>query len=485
MKVAKIIGLIMLGAVGAIGVETGFAEELQREEPVGPSSARPIIIKVPGSYLGLEEAVRIGLANHPLIERSRNTSLVAQAVTKRIRGELYPWLEASIVGTAGSLRIVTTDGKVIHDRGGHGFDPGGAIPKHNQNMVTAGLLLNQLITDFGNTAHRILANEAEEASTEKEILTHKALVIFNVQKAYLNCLMQQELVTVAKETLDRRKAILSQVGALYRQEIEPKLDLDLIEVELANAEMALIQARNELAKRFAALNNTMGIKGAERYELEKLPIEVTPPQEVEILLSKGMDDRPELLGARDRIKAKQELIKASKARNFGSITAISVLAATQYGDVHDGGIPPDGYSPFWGVGATVRFPIFTGFRIQNRIEEAGHRKEEAEHELGNLVNEVGLQIIRARLAQGTNAEQIPLQQDLVSFSKEALDLAQERYRLGLGSIIEVVQSTTALFQAQARLVEARYLYKISELSVLYATGQGFRPYVSEPVGKEG
>ena len=151
------------------------------------------------SFVGLEEAVRTGLDRHPLIQQARYSALGATAVTKQTRGEQYPWLEASVAGSSGAMRIVTADGKTIHDRGGHGFDPGGALPHHNQNMLTGGLLLNQLITDFGQTAHRILASEARASAAQKDILTNKALVILNIHKAHLSCKMQQRMVEMKKQ----------------------------------------------------------------------------------------------------------------------------------------------------------------------------------------------------------------------------------------------------------------------------------------------
>jgi outer membrane protein TolC len=439
-------------------------------------SGAPLIAKPSGEVLRLQEAIRIGLESHPSIARSSYAALSAKAVTKQTRGERYPWLEASIAGTAGSLRIVTTDGKTVHDRGGHGFDPGGALAKHNQNMLTGGLLLNQLITDFGYTAHRIVANEANEAASEKEILTSKAFVILEVQKAYLDCLLKKNLVTIAAETVKQRQAVRDQVQALYNHQLKSKVDLDLMLVEVANAELSLIRAQNDLKRSFAELNNAMGIDGPDRYELEVIPIEVTPSQGVETLVALGLTDRPELLGNRDRLVARQELLKAVKALNFGSLSAVGSIGVTKYGDVHDSGIPSDGVAPFWGVGATMKLPLFTGFRIQNQIKEAGHRKGETEEELQNLENEIALQIIRAYLTRTTNAEQIALEQERVVFAKEALLLAQERYRLGLSPIVEVVRATAALFESESRLAEARYIYKTSESVVAYATGQEYKRF---------
>jgi outer membrane protein len=343
-------------------------------------------------------------------------------------------------------------------------------------MLTGGLILNQLITDFGYTAHRILANEANEAASEKDVLTNKALVILMVQKAYLNCLLQQNLVEIATATLTRRKAVRDQVQTLYRHQLKPKVDLDLVLVEVSNAELLLIRAQNDLKQAFAGLHNAMGIQGSDSYELEKIPIAITSIQDPERLVTIGLRDRPELLVGHDRIVASEELLKAVKALNFGSLTAVGVIGVTKYWDVHDSGIHDNQVAPLWGIGATAKLPLFTGFRIANQIKEADHRRGEAEHELQNVANEVVLQIIRAYLTQTTNAEQIALERERVTFANEALNLAQERYRLGLGPIIEVVRATTAVLEAESRFLEAQYLYKTSEAAIAYATGQDYKRF---------
>ncbi len=458
-----------------VHLDISLAQPNSPPNPNGPATTRPMST-ADGSILKLDEAIRIGIAQHPLIERSRASSMIARALTKQTQGELYPWLEASVAESSGSLRIVTSDGKIVHDRGGHGFDPGGALAKHNQNMLTGGLILNQLITDFGYTAHRILANEANEAASQKEILTNKAFVILAVQKAYLDCLLQQNLVDIAAETIKRRKAVRDQVQALYKNQLKSKVDLDLILVEVSNAELVLIRAQNDLKQAFASLNNAMGIQGVNHYELEKIPIKITPATAPESLVEVGLKDRPELLGSQDRLVATDELLKAAHALNFGSLSAVGTIGATKYWDVHDSGIHDNQVAPLWGAGATAKFPLFTGFRIQNQIKEAGHHKGEAEQELQNLANEVVLQIVRAYLTQTTNAEQITLERERVVFAKEALTLAQDRYRLGLSPIIEVVRATTALFESESRLAEALYIYKTSEAVVAYATGQDYQRF---------
>ncbi|HZH50229.1 MAG TPA: TolC family protein, partial [Nitrospira sp.] len=221
----------------------GESPQTPRAEPQNPRA---------GSLLTLDRAIQIALNTHPLIERAQYGQMLARAITKQTKGERYPWLEASIAGSSGSLRIVSADGRTVHDQGAHGFDPGGALAKHNQNMLTGGLILNQLISDFGYTAHRILANELNEDASDKQLSTHKAQVILNVQRAYFTTLLHQRQVELAASTLQARQAFRDRVSTLYRNQLKSKVDLDLLQVDVSNAEFTLLGRRNDVKQQFAA-----------------------------------------------------------------------------------------------------------------------------------------------------------------------------------------------------------------------------------------
>jgi outer membrane protein len=224
------------------------------------------------------------------------------------------------------------------------------------------------------------------------------------------------------------------------------------------------------------LNNAMGIQGPDRYELQAIAIATSSPPDIDTLVTDGLQDRPELLGARDKIQASEELLNAVKALHFGSVSAVGSLGVTKFWDAHDNGIRNNEVAPFWGIGATARLPLFTGFKIHNQIAEAGHARGEAEYERQDLANEVILQIMRAYLTQTTNAQQIALEQERVSYALEALGLAQERYRIGLSPILDVIRATAVAFEAESRLAEAQYIYKTSEVVLAYATGQDYKRY---------
>src|SRR6185295_5734111 len=110
------------------------------------------------------------------------------------------------------------------------------------------------------------------------------------------------------------------------------------------------------------------------------------------------------------------------------------------------------------------------------IEEASHHKGDAEQELRLIGNEIVPQAIRAYLSQTAAAEQIRLEEQRVTFARDAYKLARERYRLGLASILDLATATAALFEAQSLLAEAQYVYKSSEAVVAYAVGKDYQKY---------
>ena len=58
----------------------------------------------------------------------------------------------------------------------------------------------------------------------------------------------------------------------------------------------------------------------------------------------------------------------------------------------------------------------------------------------------------------------------VKTARESLHFAKQRYKLGLGTVVEVTQSEVAVTTAQTRLAEAQYDYKIAEVTLAYSAG---------------
>lgn len=461
---------LLLGCLIAWGdwAGDGAAGAAQRSAPAdpGPPPLPAAVPKAKGAFLGYKTAIEIGLEQHPLLRKAKETALAAEAFTEQTLGKYYPQIDAYALQTGGTIRPLS------------GFNIAGAQNKPTSYVESGGLRADQLIYDFGQTAHKLLAERSGQEAAEKDVLTNKALVILTVQQAYIHCLRQKRLVEITEETVRERGMLRDQMAVLFKRQLKSKLDLDLISVELRDAEVQLLQAQNELRAAFAALNNAMGVRGPEQYTLEEVP--ASPPSaSLESLIQVALAERPELLGSRDRIRQADERLRAARALALPTISAMGMSGVIHFSDAPLNQYPGSHSGQtnlWWGAGATLSVPLFTGFLIENRVAEARQQHYQAEKQRLDLSNTVSLEVTDSYLAMRTAAQQVKVEEKEVESARSALTLAKERYRLGLASVVDVTTATTALLLAEVRLAEAQYAYKTGDVALAFATGHGYQQF---------
>lgn len=412
-----------------------------------------------GSFLGLRQAVEFALHKHPVVQEGSANLKAATARTEQTRSLYLPQIYANANSAAGSGRINPR------------FLIGGGLLQPNLSSYTAGVLANQRIYDFGYTKDLVESSHLSEQALGQDMTARQAFTVLNVERAYLSSLKRRRIVQIAEETVRERGAIKSQIEALYRQQLKSKLDLDLVQVELTNAESLLIRARNDLKASFADLNRAMGLAGREDYVLEDLSVSPRPQRTLESLIADSLS-HPELQRAKGFTASAQARVQAMKKQYLPTVSAIA--SAGEYDtfdsnrDVKTGG--------WWSAGAMVSMPLFTGFLIENQVREARAQQDAAAAGSMNIEQALTQQVTNAYLDTVTFIQQIKLAQEQVKTAQEALQLSRQRYKLGLGSIVEVTQSEVALTAAQTKLAEAQYDYKIAEATLAYAAGRAMDSY---------
>lgn len=406
-----------------------------------------------GRFLGIQQAIETGLQNHPIVQEANAGLAASSARTDQTKSLYYPQVFANADGSAGSGRINPR------------FLIGGGLLQPNLSNYTAGLLASQRIYDFGYTKNLVESSQYGERAQEQDVSARRALVIVSVQRSYLNSLKRLRLVRIAEETVRERGIITGQIETLYRQQLKSKLDLDLVKVELVNAESLLVRSRNDLKSSFADLNRTMGIAGSEDYTLEDVTTDVKIPRGLSELISDSLS-HPELKRAKEQTAAAEAKKRAMKSQYLPTVSAI---ASGGYYDTFD---PNRNVSTggWWAAGGMVSMPLFTGGLIENQVKEAAAQEAAAQAQSSNIEQALTQQVTNAYLDTVTFTQQIKLAEELVKTAEEALSLAKQRYKLGLGNIVEVTQSEVGLTTAQTKLAEAQYDYKIAEVTLAYAAG---------------
>lgn len=230
--------------------------------PTAGTAQAPSASSSSGSFLGLGQAIDRALHHHPSIQEASAYLKAFEARTEQTRSMYYPQVYANANTVAGAGRTNPR------------FLIGGALLQENQTTFAGGVIANQRIYDFGYTGHLVDSAQLAERAQGHDVNARHALVIVQVQRAYLTSLKRRRLVQIAEETVRERGLIAGQIETLYRQQLKSKLDYDLARLEQVNAESFLIRSRNDLKGSFADLNRAMGIAGQEEYVLEDLLIEV-------------------------------------------------------------------------------------------------------------------------------------------------------------------------------------------------------------------
>jgi len=122
------------------------------------------------------------------------------------------------------------------------------------------------------------------------------------------------------------------------------------------------------------------------------------------------------------------------------------------------------------VGLNVTIPIFNGGLFKARQAEAELKAKAANQNVSDLENRVTRDVRVAYLNAATALDRLSLTRELLQQAELAQDLAQSRYDLGLGSIVELSQAQLNVTSAQIANATALYDYQTQRVIVDYQIG---------------
>jgi outer membrane protein len=399
--------------------------------------------------LTLAEAEQLALGTHPAIQSSRFSAEAAQQVITETRAGTLPTIFGSVTG-AGALngsRLAAgaLNNPIIYDR------------------LASGVTVSQLVTDFGRTKNLIETSKlhAQAANQNSEIT--KAQIILGVQRTYFTVERAQAVLTVARQTVTARQLVADQVKALAESKLKSQLDLSFANVNLAGAKLDLADAQNNLQSALAELSNALGLPSAQTFQLAEEPLPSDLPKDLKDLIDTAIRQRPELASLRAEQGAAEHFAVAERDLNHPTISALASV-----------GYVPTGQAAlrdrFGAAGVNVNIPIFNGKLFHARQSEAELRAQAVAQNVKDLENRVARDVRVAYLNAVNAYERLGLTAQLLDQAKLGLDLAQARYNLGLGSIVELSQAQLNETSAEIASTAAKYDYQTQRAILAYQAG---------------
>jgi outer membrane protein len=423
----------------------------------GPGKAPPSVPTNPGAApLSLKDAEALAIKNNPQISVARLTVLASQQVTREVRSNLWPTVTGNITGVdaeAGSrITAGALNNPVIYER------------------AAGGVMVSQLITDFGRTYNLISsANYAAKAQNENAIAT-KEQILLAVNQAFFNALQAQAVLIVAQQTVKARQSVANQVGTLYKNKLKSQLDFSFASVNLAQAQLLLLDAQNNLNATQATLAMVLGFPTQQNFQLiEDGNAIAPPPGNVDDLISQAFLARPEIRSLEFQYQSAKKFQTAERDLLFPTLRALGAVGMTPVGNP---AVAPNGdafNNSYAAIGGNLEIPLFNGFLFTARAKEASLRAQATDERLRDMRNLVSRDVRTSWLNANTAYQRLSVEQQLLDQSKLALDLAQSRYNLGLGSIVELSQAQLQETQAEIGYAQAGYDYRLSLAVLTYET----------------
>jgi outer membrane protein TolC len=211
----------------------------------------------------------------------------------------------------------------------------------------------------------------------------------------------------------------------------------------------------------------MGVDGQSSYTLDDPQITVAPAPALDELLVESQTKRPELAAVDAKIKSDGEIIAFYKSTKWPKFTGLFSGGLLRFSELTPGKLLLGAFG--------FDLPIYTGGRIKNEIVEAQANLERTHAARAELAQDIRFQVQRAYNELVSAGETVRGSEQVVRQAREALRLAQVRYRVQLGSFVELTTAETAASGAEAQYAEALYNYKVAEVRLDYVAGRRYRP----------
>lgn len=389
--------------------------------------------------LTLDECIATALSTHPdLVAAASRINSKNAAVGQAASG-------SRIQVSAGSS-YTRSDNSVVKDSSG----------SYNTNVQAS-----QSIFDWGRNGLQIDAAKIEMDATTSDFLAARDTIITNVRTAYYGLNLSLRRHEVAKTRYANFNQRLSWAKTYYQVGTKAKIEVSKAESDLANSRLVLVKAESAIEQSRSELAAAMGIPMQSIAAVEDLLDYEAWGVPVEDAVERALNGRPELAAQKRRIDyAKTNLELQMK----GLSPSISASA----------GYNLYGSAPFdengWSAGLSLSVPLFDGGLTKSKIEGAQADMATASAQYDSLANSVTLEVRKAWESLREANQSLQASMESERYAKETLELAQGRYKAGVGNSLEISDSVEAYATSQTNTILALYDCKYAQLNLEKAMG---------------
>ncbi len=294
---------------------------------------------------------------------------------------------------------------------------------------------------------------------------------YTVAQTYYDAYLAEQAVTVAQQSLTLAEETLDVVQKKYEEGAISEYDLLRAEVQVANIKPKVLQAENNRDLAYTALRNILGIEGG-----RPLALQLTYPDsavweddELSALIDLADTARPELMQAELEVEMRERAVTVARSERLPSLELSGRYNVSAYRETF--GFDSWQRTPSWTATLSLSMPIFEGFRIKSNISNAQADLTQAELRHQSIYKQLTLEIEQAQNNLREATERLASQAETVDQAERGYEIAELRYREGIGTQLEVTDARLALTTARLNHNTALRDVLVSRAALRRAVGQ--------------
>lgn len=434
--------LLFLAALLSATPPARAAEEAVLFAPAGDFKTPTI---KPGEKLDLSRCVAIAREHQPAAVAALNARMAAQSRVGLATSANYPKVDLS----AGYTKTQPLPSYIT------GNTPG------QYDQYTASATLTQTLYDFGKTSSLVDIQGHSSVAADADEETVKLNISYGVKTAYYAYLQAQRNAAVGEETVAQLQKHLERAKAFFAAGARPKYDVSKAEVDLSNAAMALVRARNGVLLAKLSLDNAMGVPGAPDYTVVDDLGSRETGLGVDTAMARAYNARPDVRAIMARSQAARESVVSAKKGYYPTLSG-----SAQY-NMGGTGLPG---SNGWNIGVQLTVPLYSGHSTDYQVRESTANYLVSVSNEEQLRQNVYYEVHQAYLNLNEAEQKIPAAELAMEKARENLAIADGRYLAGVGTPIEVTDAQMAFSNARSAHIQSLLDYKVAQAALEKAIG---------------
>jgi outer membrane protein len=415
--------------------------------------------------LSLDEAINTALNKNTTLQKSENTLKSYQSGVKAAVGNFLPTL-----GAYGNWNWSKSE-----EAGGNFIFQGSVIPipsstSQNRNYTVGASSDITLFDGLSNIA--TLSQSQNDLEAWKLTLERmKQDIVFQTISLFYDVINAKQLLKVKEEDVKWNQKNLETITERNKLGAVTLADVYNQQVQSGNAELALIQAKNDLETARTNLLYYLGLDVLTDYEFEE-PAETENPgivnepenKDLAELVTRALSTRSDYKSAKLNLESAQNGITVAQSGYFPRLTgSISYqLRADALENLND--------SKYLNVSATLSIPIFSGFSTEDRVQIAEVNAENKDVELTELERNIKRNIQKNYLDLQAAEKSLNVNEKNVKAAEENRRIEEEKYSLGSGTLLNVLIANSNYTTARTNYINAKFAYVVLNEQLKYYLG---------------